>query len=212
MIAVDRQLWQELLVVLDEALEGSRRPLARMAEREGVAPDEALRDLAALPARACAAVEKGSILRAAACRAGAGCPVEDECPLVRGGGRDAIQRSGPAHLVRVLVQRWTRPLPPAPFAGMPEFARMVDRLVQHSGRVGPNSPPRARTANAVLDLALRRGGPFAATGPFLTGPELEQVAAFVPPGSARGDALLVPPEAWLRRAVSAEVAVIDPRP
>ncbi len=216
-VGVDRQLWGELLAVLAEALrENSRRPLARLADREGVTPDEALRDLAALPVRSCSAVDPSpnGTLRVASCTAGRGCPVEDECPLVRGAaaGRASIVTSGPAQLVGVLVRRWIRPLPDAPFATLAEFGPLVDRLLERSGRAGHDAAPRARTAHAVIDVSLHRGGPFGATGPYLTAAELEQVAAFVPPGSGRGDALLHPAEAWLRRAVSAEVALVDLRP
>jgi hypothetical protein len=208
--AVDRRLWEELLAALDEALhEQRRRPLARIAEREEQEADEALREVAAFPSRSCAALERGAGLRAESCLAGAGCVVEDECPLIHGRGSAGIRGSALGLLVAALVARWRRPLPPAPAHSLADLRPLVEMLLARSGRVTAESPPRARTALLVLDVAVRRGGPLGATGPFLTGQELEQVAAFVPPGSGAGDARLGPVEAWIRKAVAAEAALVD---
>jgi hypothetical protein len=114
--------------------------------------------------------------------------------------------------VGALAHRWRKSLPAAPFATLAELPLLMQQLLERSGRLHADSPPRVRTALTVVDLSLRRGGPVGATGPFLTGAELEQVAAFLPPGSGRGDARLGPVEAWIRRAVSAEVALVDPAP
>lgn len=169
---VDAAAWHELLGALEGAVrDGSRRPLARLAAREDLPSDGALRELATLPAGAAAA--------------------------------------GPAvtALVRALAERWLRPLPAAPFVDLAGLAAPLEDLLERAGR--PGDPGRARTAPDVLRAALARGGPLGATGAYLTGPELEQVAAFVPPGSGRGDPRLAPVEAWIRRAVSHEAAVVE---
>jgi len=208
--AVDGALWQELMTVLDDALSGERRrALVRLAEREETAGDEAARELAAFPARSCEALAPGVGLAPERCTAGRGCPVADECPLVRDGGAGAIRRSALAQLVAALVERWRRPLVAAPFPSLAELPALVEQLLARSGRIGPDSAPRSRTATTVLDVAIHRGGPLGATGPFLLALELEQVAAFVPPGAGRGDGRLGPVEAWLRRAVAGEVALLD---
>jgi hypothetical protein len=208
---VDGALWQELLAVLDGALhDGRRRALVRLAEREQISAEEAGLELAAFPARSCAALERGVGLTPARCVADQGCPVREECPFVQGQGPAAIGRSALAHLVGALAHRWRKPLPAAPFATLAELPALVRQLLERSGRIRTDSPPRARTALAVADLALRRGGPVGASGAFLTAAELEQVAAFLPPGSGRGDPRLAPVESWIRRAVSAEVALVDP--
>lgn len=208
--AVDGALWGELLTVLDAALQdGRRRPLLRLADREETPAEEAARELAPFPGSSCAALEYGVGLAPAHCIAGRGCPVEDECPLVHGEGAPGIGRSALGQLVATLAGRWRRPLAPAPATALADLAPFLEQLLARSGRTGPDSPPRSRTSVAVLDLALRRGGPLGATGPFLTSAELEQVAAFLPPGSGRGDPRLAPVEAWIRRAVCAEVALVD---
>ncbi len=208
--AVDGAAWQELLTVLDDALHGGRRrALLRLAEREETAAEEAARELAAFPGRSCAALERGVGLAPGRCLAGRGCPVEIECPFVRGSDARAIARSALSSLVAALVVRWRRPLPSAPVASLDEFPPLIERLLLQSARIEPGSPRRVRTSLAVVDVAIRRGGPLGATGPFLTSGELEQVAAFVPPGSGRADQQLAPAEAWIRRAVCAEVALVD---
>lgn len=208
--AVDGQLWQELLAALDAAVcDGSRRPLGRLAEREGLPVHDALQELEAFPARSCAALERGAALRPVACTANRGCPVARECPLVRGGAA-GIAASAVASFVGTCAERWTKALPPAPFRDLEELLPAVERLLERSGRTGPDTPPRARTARSVVAVAIRRGGPVGATGPFLSLAELEQVAAFTPPGSGRGDPALGPVETFLRRAVCAEVALVDP--
>lgn len=212
-VALDRALWQEFVAVLDEAAAGgARRALARLAAREGLAADEAQRELAAFPAHDCVARERGAGVRAAACTFGSGCPVAEECPLVRGGSSASIAASALGQLVLAFAERCTRPLAPAPIARLAELPPLLDELLQRSGRLGADAPPRARTSLTVLDLALRRGGPFGATGPYLSGAELEQLAAFLPPGSGRDDARLGPIEAFVRRAACAEVALVDLRP
>jgi len=209
--AVDGARWRELLAALDAALaKGRRRELSQLAACADVAADEALRELAAFPARSCSAVEAGVGLARARCRARAGCPVSEECPLVARRGPEGLASSAPGRLVAALARKWRRDDQPAPpVSGLAELAERVPALLERSGRVPPGSPPRARTSIAVLDLALGRGGPFGATGPFLGAAEVEQVAAFVPPGSGRGAAGLAETEAWLRWAASAEVALVE---
>lgn len=212
-VALDRVLWHEFLAVLDEAVaEGARRSLVRLAAREGLAADEAQRELAAFPTHDCVALERGAGVRVAACTFDTGCPVAEECPLVRGGSSASIATSALGQLVRAFAEHVARPLAAAPFARLAELPPLLEQLLERSGRLGPDAPPRARTSLAVLDVALRRGGPFGATGPYLSGAELEQLAAFVPPGSGRDDPRLGPVEAFVRRAACAEVALVDLRP
>ena len=208
LVAVDGALLAELTLVLGRALtEGKRRPLGRLAAREGVSADEALAELAAFPAGACAAADPAVGLAAGRCTAGAGCPVEDECALVAGGRGPSGSRT--AALVRGMVEAWILGLPPAPVAGLAELLDPVRALLERSGRVGPDAPPRARTSVALLEMAVSRGGLAAATGPFLLAAEAEQVAAHVPPGSGRGDPALAPIEAWLRHVASREAALVE---
>ncbi len=208
LVAVDGALLGELVGVLGRALvEGKRRPLGRLAAREGLAADEALAELAAFPAGACPAADPAVGLALARCRAGAGCPVEDECALVAGGRGPAGSRT--AALVRGMVEGWILELPAAPVAVLADLLDPLRALLERSGRVGPDAPPRARTSIALVEMAVSRGGIAAATGPFLLATEAEQVAAHVPPGAGRGDRELAPVEAWLRHVASREAALVE---
>jgi hypothetical protein len=204
--------WQALLDALDAALgDGRRQAVARLAEHEELDAGEALRELAAFPARRCGAREPRLGVDPARCTARAGCPVGDECPLARGGDPRAIARSHTARFVAALARRRTLAAPEGVALPFDALAGALAALLERSGRCGPGAPPRARTALAVAELARRRGGPFGATGPFLAPAELEQVAAHVPPGSGRGDRELERVEAWLRRATAHDAALVELR-
>jgi hypothetical protein len=210
LVPVDGRLLDELLTVLDEAFaEGNRRALGRLAAREGLAADDAVEEVGAFPRGACSALEPGFGLRPSLCTAGRGCPVEEECPFVRGEGPARIPQAATAQLFRELTGRWRRSLPPAPVAGLGALVRPLSRLLERSGRVDADSPPRARTSLALIEMAVRRGGPLGAVTALLTAGELEQVAAFVPPGAGRGDPPLHEVEMWLRQATLAEAGLVE---
>jgi len=207
LVAIEGGLLDELLEVLARALvEGKRRPLGRLAAREGVAGEEALAELAAFPAGACPAADDAVGLAAGRCAAGEGCPVEEECALVAGGRRPGSSRT--ASLVRELLRRRAIDLAP-PVASLRELLPPVRALVERSGRAGPEAPPRARTSIALLEMAVAREGIVGVTGPFLRAGEAEQVAAHVPPGSGRGDPDLAPVEAFLRLVACREAAIVE---
>jgi hypothetical protein len=206
---VDGPALTEILEVLDAAAGGKRRILARVAARAEIDASSALQELGALPTSSCSAIEAGVGLTPSRCTAGSGCAVEAECPLVRGGEPGRMRASALAELVRRLVARARKPMAEAPVADLAGLAEGVDALLAASERVGPDAPPRARTSMLLLQVATRRGGPFAAVNGFLTAAELEQVAAFVPPGSAREAPSLAPVEAWLRRAATDEVGLVE---
>jgi hypothetical protein len=211
-VAVVGASWQALLDALDAAVgDGRRRAIARLADQEEIDAGEALRELAAFPARRCEARAPRLGVAPARCSAGTGCPVAEECPLARGGKPEAIARSHTARFVVALARRRALPAPEAFAFSFDRLGEALAALLDRSGRCGPQAPPRTRTALAVADLARRRGGPFGATGPFLTVAELEQVAAHVPPGSGRGDRELAPVEAWLRRATARDAALVELR-
>jgi hypothetical protein len=207
-VVIEGPVWDGLIAALSDAVtRGDQRELADRLdglETEGTP----LQELSALPVRSCSAVDEETVLSVDRCTAGRGCPVQDECPLVR----DEPDDMGRSDLSRALGRAVDAAGRPVPAAVADELARLrggVERLLRASGRVGADSPPRARTSIAVLDMALRRGGVAAATGPFLRAGELEQVAAFVPPGSGRADAALADLEAWLRRTVCDESALVE---
>ncbi|MCU0230538.1 MAG: hypothetical protein MUC67_04070 [Acidobacteria bacterium] len=211
-VPVAGAVWQALLEALDAALgEGRRQALARLAEQEELDASEALRELAAFPARRCAAREPRVGVDPGRCGASAGCPVVDECPLVRDGSSASIARSHTARFVEGLARRHELAAPEGVALSFDALRDALAGLLSRSGRCGPAAPPRARTALVVADLARHRGGPFGATGPFLAAAELEQVAAHVPPGSGRGDRELTRVEAWLRRATAHDAALVELR-
>jgi len=204
--------WQALLDALDAAVSGGpRRGIARLAEQEEIDAGEALRELAAFPARSCTAREARVGVNPGRCSASAGCPVADECPFARRGDPAAIARSHTARFIAALAGRTVLAAPEAVALPFVVLESALAALVERSGRSGPEAPPRVRTGLAVAGLARRRGGPFGATGPFLAAAELEQVAAHVPPGSGRGDRELAPVEAWLRRATAHDAALVELR-
>ncbi len=208
LVAVEGALFGELVEVLGRALvEGRRRPLARLAAREGVGAEEALAELSAFPAGACPAADPAVGLAVARCTAGRGCPVQGECSLVAGDRHPADSRT--ASLVRDLLGRWAAGRPASPVDTVAGLLPPVRGLLERSGRAGPGAPPRARTSLALLEMAISRGGIAGATGPFLLAGEAEQMAAHVPPGAGRGDPSLAPVEAWLRRVVSGEDALVE---
>jgi hypothetical protein len=207
-VTIEGPVWDGLLVALADAV--TRGDQRELAERLGGLETEEtpLQDLSALPVRSCSAVDEEAVLSVSRCTAGRGCPVQDECPLVR----DEPGDMGRSDLSRALARAVDAAGQPVPATVAAELARLregVEQLLRASGRVGPDSPPRARTSIAVLDMAVRRGGVAAATGPFLRAGELEQVAAFVPPGSGRADTALAELEAWLRRTVCDENALVE---
>ena len=208
-LVIDGPVWDGLLDALSDAvLKGDHRELS---DRLGGLSIEGapLQDLSALPVRSCSAVEAEAVISAARCTAGRGCPVQEECPLVRDAPAD-MERSDLSRALARAVAASGRPAPAGLAPGMTRLREGVDRLLQASGRVGAESPPRARTSLAVLDMAVRRGGVAAATGAFLRSRELEQVAAFVPPGSGREEPELAALEAWLRETVCGESALVEP--
>jgi hypothetical protein len=208
LVAVEGQAWDGLLSVLADAVQrGDTRGLGqRLAGLD--AGEEALQDLAALPVRACSAIGGEGLLRAGNCSAGRGCPVQEECPLVRGDpsemGRSALGRA-----LGAAVDALRRPGEDPPVADLEELRGWVEQLLRASGRVAPDSPPRARTSVTVLDMSLGRGGVAGVTGSYLRSGELEQVAAFVPPGSGQQEEGLAEIEAWLRRSVCLESALLE---
>ncbi|UCF66633.1 MAG: hypothetical protein JSV80_12685 [Acidobacteriota bacterium] len=209
LVPIDGAVWSEMLDALTKAIGGGRkRRLLRLAEREHLEVDDAARELAAFPAAACVALHESIGLSPSRCLAGRGCRVEDECSLVSLGHR-SVAGSALAGLVRALVRRRRRSLPAAPLPTLSHWARPIRELLERSGTFGADAPPPACVPLALIDRALQRGGPLAATGAFLTKAEMEQLAAFVPPGSGRGDDALSPIEGWLRRAVLEEVALVE---
>jgi hypothetical protein len=208
-VAIEGALFAELVKVLDGALRGKRRALARLAAREGVEPGNALEELGAFPSSSCAALEEGAGLRPALCTAGVTCPVADECPLVDESGAESLGSSDLASLVASLLRCGLRPMPPCPLEELGAFRAPIEELLARSPRVAADGPPRARTSLTLLDLAGRRGGLVGAAKVFLAPGEVESVAAFVPPGSSRGEPRLVAVESWLRRAAIAEVALVE---
>lgn len=215
-VAIEGALFAELVKVLDGALRGKRRALARLAAREGVEPGNALEELGAFPSSSCAALEEGAGLRPALCTAGTGCPVSEECPLVDESGAESLGSSDLAVLVASLLRCGLRPMPPCPLEGLGAFRQPIEELLARSPRIAEDAPPRTRTSLTLLDVAERRGGLVGAGSAFLAPGEVESVAAFVPPGASRGEPRLVAVESWLRRAAISEVALVEglaaPRP
>lgn len=204
---LDGSQWDGILDALREAVvRGDSRRLGEQLATAS-AGERALQDLAALPVRACSALDEDVVLSPIRCSAGRGCPVEEECPLVRG-APDEMSSSALAEALRGVVRDGVETVDAAVAADMAQLRERIDRLLRASDKVGPESPPRARTSLAVIDMSLRRGGVAGATGPFLRARELEQVAAFVPPGSGRGEEGLAAIEAWLRRAACRERALL----
>lgn len=203
-------LFEEWIKALEEAVQrrGSRL-LSRLARREGVAAEEALREISAFPSRDCSAWVEGAILASARCSAGKGCPVEMKCPWALEGGAAAIRRCRLGQFIEQFLLRKKQTLPAPPFSGLAALIPEARALLERSGKAGPKSPERVRTAPAVLEKVVLRGGILGVTGPFLTLAELELVAAFIPPGSGRGDPHLAEVEGWIRRAVSQQLAVVE---
>jgi hypothetical protein len=200
LLVIPGPAWDELLEALSAAVvKGDQRKLAERLDPLAVGGTP-LQDLAALPVRSCSAVDEETVLSVLRCTAGRGCPVQEECPLVRSEPED-MARSDLARALTAAVEASGHPAASGGGARLEGLRDGVERLLQASGRVGSESPPRARTSIAVLDMAVRRGGVAGATGPFLRARELEQVAAFVPPGSGRGHDELSRIEAWLRETV-----------
>lgn len=201
--------WQALVDGLRAGIErGEHRALGRQLKAMGVDEPGALQDLAALPVRACSAVDEDAVLSMERCTAGRGCPVQGECPLVRS-TPDDMACSALARGLRAAIERCEIADVSAPVETLDELGRAIERLLEASGRVSPDSPPRARTSLAVLDMARRRGGVAGVTGPFLTASELEQVAAFVPPSSGATEPDLAGVEGWLRQVVCFERALAE---
>lgn len=210
LFAIDGGHADELLAALDAALaRGSRRDLVRLAERNEVDAADALRELDAFPVRACSALSSGLGLAVSRCSAGSGCSVADECPLVRGGTPERIGQSALASLVVALLTRWRKAYPAAPVNNLVAMRAAVDSMLSRSGVIAASSPPRARTSLAILDLAIGRGGPIGAVSAVVTAAEVEQIAAFLPPSSGRGDSALLAAEAWLRLDAAAEAALVS---
>lgn len=199
----------ELLDVAAQALRGKPRGLGRLASREGIDARDALEELGAFPTSACSALDPSVVLRPSNCTASQGCSVADECSLLAGATPAAIAYSSTARLIRALLGRWSRPASTAPVDGLSSMLAEVSRLLERSPRVGAAAPPRARTSLALLDMGVRRGGPLDAFAGFLTQAEVEQVAAFVPPGSGRDDQKLLVVEGWLRQAATLEAALVE---
>lgn len=208
-VAVDGALLSELLSIATQALRGKRRLLGRLAAREGIDSHDALEELGAFPDSACTALDDSAGLRPALCTAGRGCAVADECSLATSGDSRLIALSATASLVRRLALSWSRPFESSPVRSLSDLAYPVAQLLERSGCAGQDTPPRARTSLALIDMAARRGGPLGALDAFLTQQEVEQVAAFIPPGSGRGDDALLRIEGWLRRAATLEVALVE---
>jgi len=209
LVAVEGRLLDELLDVLREAVGGKRRILARLASREGLDAARSLEELGAFPAAQCAARHDEAIVDPSGCTAGGGCPVEAECPLIRGGGSDAIRASATAGLLASFVERWARPLPPPPVRRLADLEQPIARLLEASPRLAGGAPPRARVSLTVLAVAVRREGPFGAFRAFLRQGELERLAAHLPPGSGRAVPELRPVEAWIRRLTLLECALVE---
>jgi hypothetical protein len=208
LVIVDGQAWDSLLSTLADAVsKGETRGLReRLAGLE--AAEEALQDLAALPVRACSAVDGEGLLRPGSCTAGHGCPVEPECPLVRSDPAE-MGSSALGLAVTAAIESAGTAAENAPVDGLDRLRGGIEALLRASRRMGPESPPRARTSLTVLDMALGRGGVVGVTGPYLTAAELERVAAFVPPGSGQGEPELAEVEAWLRKTVCRESALLE---
>lgn len=203
-------LFQEWIHALEESVQrGGNRPLSRLARREGISAEEALREVSTFPARGCSALLEGTILSPDRCSAGKGCSVEANCPFVRDGGAAAIRCCRLGQFIEQFLLQKKLALPEPPFSSFAALIPEVQTLVDRSGKVGPESPERVRTAPAVMERIVRRGGILGVTGPFLTLAELEQVAAFIPPGSGRGDPHLAAVEGWIRRTVSQELAGVE---
>jgi len=209
--AVDGARWQEMLTLLDAAMrQGRRRGLIRLAEREGISSAEASRELAAFPSKQCSALEEGMGVRVSACTAAKGCAAAEECPFVRG-SRDPskIARSATAVMIEQMACRLLEASPQPAVASLSELISPVRDLLEESGRVGIDAAPRARTSLVLLDLAVKRAGPVDATGAYLTASEVELVAAFIPPQSARSSRRLREIEAWIRRVAASESALVE---
>lgn len=202
---VDGAQWRGVLDALRTAvLQGRSRALLRLLEEASAPGEEAQRELAAFPRNSCAALSEETGLSPERCRAGRGCPVEKECPFP---GRLAASSLGRS--VALLAHRGVLPLSPGPEKTVSGLRGDLARLLDDHPLLRDNPPPRSRASLAILDLALTRGGLLGATGPFLTAQEMEHVAAFLPPGSGRIKPDLAPVEAWVRRAASAEAALVE---
>ncbi len=210
LFAIDGGHVDELLAALDAALgSGARRDLVRLAERNELQADDALRELDAFPSRECSALSSGLGLSMSRCTAGSGCPVADECPLVHGGTPDRIGQSALAALVMSLLERWRKSYPAAPVQDLSAMREVVSLMLDRRGINAASAPPRARTSLAILDLAIGRGGPVGAVSAVVTAAEVEQIAAFLPPSSGRGESTLTAAEAWLRLDAAAEAALVS---
>lgn len=204
--AVEGRVWNDLLEALITALaRGRPRPLRRLIEDAGLQAVLVERELAAFPGGACAARSDLLGLDMGRCLAGKGCPVEKECPFPGSGVG--------SHLGRALSSLARGGIVPlvcsSPLNTLSDLRRDLAELLLDHPRLAGAAGPRARTSLALLDRALARGGPLGATGPFLPAPELEQIAAFLPPGSGRRKPEKAAAEAWLRRVASAGAAVVE---
>lgn len=202
--------WKELVDLLGAALaEGKRRGLLRFAAQQGLEEDEVRRELAAFPGGACAAVDPLFGISVGRCLAGSGCPVLDECPLVTSDPAQ-MRRSAIGSLVCRAVECWVpEEFPECPLLTLGAFRAPLERMLARCGLDIREGPPRARASLALVDLAVGRGGPPGVEGGFLSAEEAEQLAAFLPPGSGRGDPALAPVEAWLRRVATEEGAIVQ---
>ena len=199
----------ELLAALDAGLGGrTPRALSRLAKQVEFDAAAALQELDAFPARTCAAIESGLGLVASRCRAGSGCTVADECPLVRGGGPERIAESALAQLAMVVLERATGAVPAAPVTAWADLRRAVCELLERSGALRADAPPRASIPLVLLDRAAGRGDTLGIVSALLSAEELSRIAAFVPPGSGRDHATLAAVEAWLRYCATAEFGLL----
>ncbi|MCE5247290.1 hypothetical protein LLG88_10275 [bacterium] len=196
--------FDELLAACAEAPgRRRRRALARLSD-DAALVEAAVAELAEWPAARCAAVDEACGVVSGRCGAGGACAVEEVCPLAAEG---TLGGGAAARLIGAAAARLRIEAPAAPCARLEELRSLVERLLARDGRAAA----RRGEALAALDLALARGGLFGATGPFLRGAEMERVAAFTPPGCGRGDALLAPVEAWIRRAAIMDAALVELR-
>ena len=199
-----RSGFDDLLSACAEALgRRRRRALARLSD-DAALVEAAVAELAEWPGARCGAADEACGVVSGRCGAGGACAAAAVCPLLEGG---ALGGGAAARLIGEAAARLRIDAPAAPCARLEELRTLVERLLARDGRAAA----RGGEALAAFDLALARGGLFGATGPFLRGAEMERVAAFVPPGCGRGDALLAPVEAWIRRAAILDAALVELR-
>ncbi len=200
--------WEELLEALRGALtRGGRRALSRLARSAELEADDALRELAALPAQGCQAVQAEIGVAPAHCSLSRGCEFAGECPLLQRRAAN-INASALGRLVEGLGRSYRISYGSAPVGHLAAFRGPLKAMLEARGLCDVAAPPRARSSLVLLDLALERGGPIGLPGPFLSATELEQLAAFIPPGSgiSASDAVL---EAWIRQGVCRECALLE---